>query len=406
MELNKKLIISFAVAVMILCAGALSSFASEKEYPFFLDTEKHTLIYGSLESRFSLSNGSNNPSDFYQYFELGADNFLVNGNSFYYYGSLNVSHDQPDTNRNWRLYSILAYDRYQKDAIDARVGRFNKFIGAHSLHLTGADVSYKIGNVTVGSFGGRDDNQNRYSVYAGYTNTVFKAFLYGIANQNAENEADYQVTMVLPKLYGYFSGAIAKSKGLFFAENYFRANLDRYFNPYIAYDYIQADTLFADSDNPVFRHLAEKGGDFKTTTAGIDFNWIDLSWKHLWHKYPRKHYNLYNISFYFPLDSIPLTMRAYISKLDDPERTDGYHAAGLGAVYRLGKGAVHSGFDWYHLAKRIYGKNRATDISGGISYNITKALSGDATVEYEKNPFYNRLTQVFFSLKYRFEVKK
>ncbi len=405
MELNRKIIIAFVVSI-ILAGSALSSFAAENEYPSFLNTEKQTLLYGSLESMFNLSSGSNNPSNFYQYLELGSDNFLLDGNSFYYYGSLNISHNQPGSSRNWRLYSILAYDKYNKGSVDATVGRFNKFIGAHSLHLTGADVSYKIGNVTIGSFGGRDDNQNRYSVYAGYTNTVFKAFLYGVNNQNAANEADYQVTMILPKFYGYFSGAIAKSKGLFFAENYLKANLDRYFNPYIAYDYIQADTLFADSDNPVFQHLAEKGGAFKTVTTGIDFNWINLSIKHLWHTYPKKHYNLYNISFYFPLDSIPLTMTAYLSKLDDPERTDGYHAAGMGAIYRLGKGAIHSGFDWYHLARRIYGKNRATDITGGVSYNVTKDISGDATIEYDKNPFYNRLTQVFFSLKYSFEVKK
>ena len=406
MELNKKLLLVVFVVSVIIAGSASVSFAMGNEYPTFLNNEKNTLVYGSLESLFDLSGGANNPSDFYQYFELGSDHFLVDGNSFYYYGSLNISHNQPDTNRNWRLYSILAYDRYRKDAVDATVGRFDKFIGAHSLHLTGADLSYGFNNFVIGTFGGRDDKQNRYSVYAGYTNTVFKAFLYGINNQHATNEADYQVTMILPKFYGYFSGAVAKSKGLFFAENYLRANLDRYFNPYIGYDYQQADVLFADSDNPVFQHLAEKGGEFKTTTAGIDFNWIDLSWKHMWHKYPKKQYNLYNISGYFPFYSVPLTLRVYIAKLDDPERTDGYHAAGFGAIYRLGKGAIHSGFDWYHLARKIYGKNRATDLSGGISYDMTKDLSGDVTVEYDKNPFVNRLTQLFLSLKYRFEVKR
>lgn len=405
MELNRKIIFTFIIFI-ILSGIASVSFASENEYPSFLYNEKHTLIYGSLESLFNLSSGSNNPSDFYQYLELGSDNFLLNGNSFYYYGSLNISHNQPDTNRNWRLYSILAYDKYAKGAVNATVGRFNKFIGAHSLHLTGVDASYNLGRFTIGTFGGRDDKQNRYSIYAGYTNTVFKAFLYGVNNQHAVNEADYQITMILPKFYGYFSGAVAKSKGLFFAENFLKANLDRYFNPYIGFDYNQADVLFADSDNPVFKHLAEIGGVFKTTTAGIDFNWINLSWKHMWHTIPRKQYNLYNISFYFPLDSIPLTMKAYIAKLDDPEKTDGYHAAGLGAIYRLGKGAIHSGFDRYHLARKIYGKNRATDITGGISYNMTNNLSGDVTVEYDRNPFLNSLTQLFLSLKYNFEVKQ
>ncbi|NOZ84144.1 MAG: hypothetical protein GXP60_04965, partial [Epsilonproteobacteria bacterium] len=250
MELNKKLLLVVFVVSIIIAGSASVSFAMDKAYPIFLNNEKHTLVYGSLESLFDLSNGANNPSDFYQYFELGSDHFLVDGNSFYYYGSLNISHNQPDTNRNWRIYSILAYDRYRKDAVDATVGRFNKFIGAHSLHLTGADLSYGFNNFVIGTFGGRDDEQNRYSVYAGYTNTVFKAFLYGINNQHATNEADYQVTMILPKFYGYFSGAVAKSKGLFFAENYLRANLNRYFNPYIGYDYQQANVLFADSDNP------------------------------------------------------------------------------------------------------------------------------------------------------------